>query len=475
MEKMIYASEWEEMKATHGEEFTAAIRKLYDFYDGPSIVKWLGSLYDPEIGGFYYSNSARDYEGFLPDVESSQQVFGILGNLGAVPNRDTMIPDDIKKKIVTFARELQSPKDGHFYHPQWPQDKSLLAVDRYGRDYGNATSIINRFTYDTDGDGIPNKLYPKYCVANGTKCALHDGTDQKCVFPIGAESVAEGIAEAKEKVEETQQKSASYPDYSSPEAFTAWLEAFNSGIGKNSGAAHQLAALAPEIASYGYADIFVKHIKDNQKKLFDEQVAAGEKPTGIWQRDYNYRAVWGVYKYMYIFNSKHYNAAIDLKYAPYMIESCLEVIKLPPNKDYAYNDLMNQWSAITNVIANVRTHYGEAEAEKLYGIVRRDPVALVENSIAKLKPFKTADGSFCVRVNGTSPANIYGVHIAVGDLPEGTVNSTHIIVCMYASICAALGCKMIKLCTTDDGEAFVRALQSAKSPEKIAFVPSENK
>jgi hypothetical protein len=136
---------------------------------------------------------------------------------------------------------------------------------------------------------------------------------------------------------------------------------------------------------------------------------------------------------------------------------------------------MNQWSAITNVIANVRTHYGEAEAEKLYDIVRRDPVALIENSIAKLEPFKTADGSFCVRVNGTSPGNIYGVHIAIGGLPEGTVNSTHIIVCMYASICSALGCKMIKLCTTDDGEAFVRALQSAKSPDKSVYVPEESK
>jgi hypothetical protein len=102
------------------------------------------------------------------------------------------MPDDIKKKLVTFAREMQSAKDGLFYHPQWPQEKSLLATDRYGRDYGNATSIINRFTYDTDGDGIPNKLYPKYCVANGTKCAIHDGTDEKCVFPIGVESVERG-------------------------------------------------------------------------------------------------------------------------------------------------------------------------------------------------------------------------------------------------------------------------------------------
>ena len=157
-----------------------------------------------------------------------------------------------------------------------------------------------------------------------------------------------------------------------------------------------------------------------------------------------------------------------------MIESCLEVVKLPPNKDYAYNDLMNQWSAINGVIANVKKHYGEDEANKLYDMVRRDPVFLINNSIEKIRPFKVEDGSFCVRVNGTSPANIYGVHIAVGDLHEGTVNSTHIICCMYAAICSALGCKKISLCTTDDGEDFVKLLKSAKPPKKTVYTPENN-
>jgi hypothetical protein len=152
-----------------------------------------------------------------------------------------------------------------------------------------------------------------------------------------------------------------------------------------------------------------------------------------------------------------------------MIKSCLEVVKLEPKKDYAYNDLMNQWAAITNVISNVRKHYGVEESSKLYEIVREDPVYLIQNSLAKLEPFKMEDGSFCVKVDGTTPATIYGVNIAVGGLSEGTVNSTHIIVNMYGNICSALGLPKVSLCTTKDGEEFVETISTIEPIDKIVI------
>ena len=35
---------------------------------------------------------------------------------------------------------------------------------------------------DADGDGVLEDQYPKYCAPNGTKCALHHGTDNVCSF-----------------------------------------------------------------------------------------------------------------------------------------------------------------------------------------------------------------------------------------------------------------------------------------------------
>ena len=473
---------WDSLAQTHGEELASAIHELYNYYDGPKIAAWIANLYDPEIGGFYYSRSARDYVGFLPDLESTSQALSILGGMGAL-NRDTMLPDDIKRKIVEFAREMQSAKDGYFYHPQWPQDISQLATDRYGRDSGNAAGIITSFTFDSDGDGIADKQYPKYCVAGGTKCALHAGTNERCSFPVATSAIVDNInsassvrttltstvSDAVSKVATSTVKPvvSDHPDYTSGEAFRAWLEEYNSSIGVDSGHAHNLAAIAPEIAVKGYGDILIQHLKDNQKKLFDEQVAMGEEPTGVWQRDINYRAVWGAFKYMYIFNHSSYNKAIELEYAEYMIRTCLAVIRLEPKQDYAYNDLMNQWSSITYIMSNVQTHYGTDEANKLYAIVREDPVFLIKNTIAKLEPFKMEDGSFCVNVNGTTPTSIYGVPIAMG-VSEGSVNSTNIILNIYGLVCSALGCPKFSLCTLEDGWDVVETMTTCEPVQKIS-------
>ena len=59
------------------EEIISSLKSLYSLYD-PSMLGWLGGLFDREIGGFYYSNSARDDENFFPDIESTGQAIGIL-------------------------------------------------------------------------------------------------------------------------------------------------------------------------------------------------------------------------------------------------------------------------------------------------------------------------------------------------------------------------------------------------------------
>ena len=446
---------WIKIENEYGADMAEALKALYEYYEGEKIADWIVSLFDPATGGFYYCVSARDTEGYLPDIESSQQVFGILANLGAIPlAKRHLLPNDLKRRLVTFARELQSPVDGYFYHPQWPQDKNLLATDRYGRDNGQACTIIERFPYDDNGDGIDEVQYPKYCTPTGKKCALHEGTDECCKFPIA------GVA-APQKTEtaptpEVTSVGGNHPCYDSREAFSAWLEEYNSGMKVNSGNAHNLAAISREIANQGYMDILLDHICDKQRELFDEQVANGETPTGIWQRDYNYRAVWGCYKYLHIMNEN--GRALDIKYAPYMIEACRRVIELPPDGKYAYNDLMNQWSAINGVIGNIKKHYGDEAAAPLYDIIRRDPVSLVRNSLEKMRPFKQEDGSFSNRVDGVTTPVIYGSPIAVGGLHEGNVNSTHILVCMYASICAALGVPRVPPCTESTGDRVIEAL-----------------
>ena len=110
-----------------GEAAVDEVRKIYGMFDHRMLV-WMAKLWDSDTGGFYYSNSARDNDGFLPDLESTNQAIGFITKqcrLGrGEENGDmpiTKLPENIAKKICDFAYNLQD-EDGYFYHPQWGKE-----------------------------------------------------------------------------------------------------------------------------------------------------------------------------------------------------------------------------------------------------------------------------------------------------------------------------------------------------------------
>ena len=75
-----------EIEATRGKATAEATEYLYSLYTD-EIYKWLASIWDREIGGFYFSTSAKENEfvtvkgepvKLLPDIESTEQAFGSL-------------------------------------------------------------------------------------------------------------------------------------------------------------------------------------------------------------------------------------------------------------------------------------------------------------------------------------------------------------------------------------------------------------
>ena len=92
---------WKELEQIAPPEVVDALKNLNAFYDGSKIADWMANLYDPEVGGFYYSNSARDTEGFLPDLESTVQLLRWTEANGAfVRPIKEMIPTDMAEKLV---------------------------------------------------------------------------------------------------------------------------------------------------------------------------------------------------------------------------------------------------------------------------------------------------------------------------------------------------------------------------------------
>lgn len=471
---------WLAIEKVADSEVVKALRTLNAYFDGEKIVDFYANLWDGERGGFYYTVSARDNVGFLPDLESTKQIIGGLEDNGACKDANELFPTEIKEKILNFAKSTQSSKDGYFYHEQWEQDKSKLQTDRYGRDMSHATDLISQFKIDDDGDGVEDKQYPNYCAPNGVKCALHNGSDDKCSFPVSVAyyssvfnsstvSLTVCKSDAASRVLSSVAPVASvssHPDYSSREAFSAWLEAYNATIKINSGHAHQLSAIRSEITQHGYDDIVLDHLDRIQAEVFEKQIAKGETPTGLWQENVDYDAVWGLLKYSGYYNAgKSHGRAIGEKYFPYIINTCIQVIGLTPDGDYASNDLFNQWDSIDRVFMNAETYYGKELVEELRAILRENAADLVNNSLAKIEDLNIGNGTFSLNSDGTSPKKMYGAPISLG-IVEGNVNSTNIICGMYNSVFSTLGYTPVPLFNESDGERFVSTICSLPPIEK---------
>ena len=444
---------WRKLSESESDAVVNSFKVLYNYFDGSKIADFFASLYDFEIGGFYYTVGARDSDGYLPDLESTRQILGSLRLNGAIDDMNAAFPPEIKKQILDFAKNMQSERDGYFYHPQWPGDKSLLQTDRYGRDIGNALDIISTFSLDTDGDGIEEKQYPPFCAPNGTKCELHAKNGDKCDFPKIFCSTEPSEALAK-----------SHPDYDSRESFYNWLVEYNSTVKENSGRAHNLSSIRSEITQHGYDDIVLDYLDKIQEEVFEEQLRAGEEPTGLWQRHINYRAVWGFLKYSGYYNAAGRGRAIGRKYFPYIARTFVKVIELEADGAYASNDIFNQWNGIKRLITNAQKYYGDDLVEEIREILRENTAALIDNTLLKIDNLAIGDGTFALKSDRTSPAKIYGTPISPG-ITEGNVNSTNIITATYRSMFEVFGYTPVPLMSKEDGERFIAKI-SARTFDK---------
>ena len=482
--KWITAQEmqWQNYESSLPKSTYNALKSLFDYYDGYSTTNWLAGLWDGNLGGFYYSNSARDYSGYLIDLESTKQAIGWMTANGLISNVN-QLPNSMKVAMVAFAKSTQSASDGYFYHPQWPTGTDNLATDRYGRDLSWATGLINDLDIDTNGDGVLEDQYPNYCTPNGYKCKQHKFGGGSCSFPrtsastvvssnasygitslLHESSVSSAVLSVTGSVVIPTASVSSKPDYSSAAAFSAWLEAYNSSIKKDSGKAHNLNALKDEIIAHGYGEIVLDHLDRVQKEVYNEQVAAKQTPTGLWQKDINYKAVWGLLKYAAFYNDS--DCRREIKYALEIVDTAIKVINLPPDGAYYMNDLYNQWSSINSLLNNVK-YFAPDKMEQIYEKFRAGAPTLIENTLKKIEPFKTAGGGFGYTSTGNSLTTIYGVPISKGFV-ESDVNGTTLCCSLYRSVFTCLGYTVVPLCSSEDYSRFLKIVTATKPKESFS-------
>ncbi len=232
--------DYEGIKKTHGKEIADAFDEMQEiFTDG--LVDWFANLWDDKIGAFYYSVSARDHEGFLPDIESTAQAMGHLATAGMF--EEGAAPFDMDKKAALFAKALQDP-DGYFYHPQWGKN---IGTSRRGRDLGNALGLIS---------------------AGGEKPAYVDANTR----------IREAVSEPK------QENSDIIPEHlRSKEVFLEYLEGLDINH-RSYHAGHTIGAQAAQIEAAGMTDVAVDFLNSTQKE------------NGLWEDKLTYYSSNGLMK-----------------------------------------------------------------------------------------------------------------------------------------------------------------------------------
>ena len=92
-----------------GAAVVEAYKELYGMHE-VGLCSWLAGLFDPDIGGFYHSNSGRDNEWIewegkrvytQPDIESTLQAVTLMRHVGIIKEFDE-IPDWMREKIMIF-------------------------------------------------------------------------------------------------------------------------------------------------------------------------------------------------------------------------------------------------------------------------------------------------------------------------------------------------------------------------------------
>ena len=152
-----------------GRAISDAVRDLYTIYD-ERLVDWTANLYDKGWGGFYASPIGKDTEGFVPDLESTEQMFSFISGTGMLDDYGRSckagLPDWMMRQIMYYAKSIQD-ENGYFYHPHWSKATADEQISHKSRDLYRCISVLSEMdlspTYDTPtaekGDGVTADEY----------------------------------------------------------------------------------------------------------------------------------------------------------------------------------------------------------------------------------------------------------------------------------------------------------------------------
>ena len=391
------------------------------------LISWVGNLYDYESGGFYYSNSGRDNDGFLPDLESTYQAMNWIFNNtlkdDTVETKADFYPGWVKERLIKFVKEKQD-KNGYFYHPQWPRELTDSKPHRRGRDLNWACNLLSDYgsapTYDTPsgvrGDGL-----------------LWDG------------SAVEGFSHRDDVEVVAPKEDLVTPQLKDKEAFIEYLEGFDLKTSSYP-VSNTLEAQAAQIlirdevlrekgADYSLADILVDWFAKNQDPrtgLFTFEDPDCEGLNGLM------KASSTVFK----LNRPFPNPIPAL-------ESSIAVVE-GEEAVYSVCYVMNPLCTINGLFSNIKKFSDESAIGKYRARIFAEAPEIIRKTKERILTFKKPDGSFSFCPEYSSHTS-QGHPVAIEKTYEGDVNATMIATSpVIGHLCEILGVPKMPLFTMSD-------------------------
>lgn len=406
----------EEMRESYFKEIAPLIGKfavleleqLYSLYDERLYV-WLATLWDPQIGGFYFSFSGRDCDAFLPDIESTAQAMSLVQKSGLLSaygdDLQTAVPSPMREALLRFTKGLQDKDDGFFYHPQWGKN---VVTERRARDLSWATSLIEKL-----GD--------------------------KPQYPTPLDKGMNG------------ESSENLPFYlKNVNEWRSYLRKFDLAE-RSAYSGSVISAQAVQISAAGeeYVRELISWLEENQNP-----------ENGLWEKKISYPAVDGMMKMAILYN--HF--AIRMKNADKAMKSAL-ISALSNDPISCCTQFYNPIGAISGILENLRLTGAEDDADALRRTALVHAEELIRVTREKVLKCKRSDGSFSYdshpnsRLSQKAPV---GLGLEEGDINASSMCSTGIVY----NLCGALGIPRIPIFCEKDSKIFFDIIDNAIQLQK---------
>ncbi len=486
-----YLYDWEhaydQVNELYGKDVATAIQGMTDRLFGTDTYTWLAGLYDPKTGGMYYSNSARDNFGYLPDIESTAQGFGLMGSLGVADAGIILTPEQ-KARIGAWMQMMQSNRDGYFYHPQWGTN---ISSSRRSRDLTqNGQGLLNSYGKEWFFD------HPEYRLGNtGAK----QGVANELTYSLSASSaylVSRVVLASSDSVDESLPKHLLTLDAYKQYLKDQWklktslsteenLDTQNKSniIYYNNcyGFGNTITAQGAQIIARdkkaggdgeydkgedGFVEATIDFLNERQAEAQAERAKLGFDPNGLWEVDVvvkgstvtdyesTYYTISGLLKIIGIYNKM--GARL-----PYAKEAAYSAIKMIMGDAAAYKaageaivSVYNPVNATNGVLNNIRNYGDAATRDATVAEIRKymadNALQIVEATEAKIALYRCEDGSYGYNISGSS-ASSQGAPAAVPGTKEGDVNGTALAVGARSAMLSCLGLSSIPLLPKYDG------------------------